>query len=141
MSKYSLHYLIKCNWYKALLFFEHAGDYPYLWIGSPFDFLSRLRTYCLDHELFATFLVIHSMPFLASSTFLAASLGLKPPLETQMRWPSPISNLSSLAGQGHGQWWGKWTQAAFTVSLRQYQYKNHICSRLKGKGNKQGLRT
>ena len=48
-----------------------------------------------------------SSPFLASSTFLAASPALKPPRETHILCPSASSNLSSLAGQEQGQWCGK----------------------------------
>jgi hypothetical protein len=53
----------------------------------------------------------HSNPFLASSTFLAASPALKPPFETQIAFPSPNSNFSSKVGCGHGQWCGKCTHA------------------------------
>ncbi|KAI4220276.1 MAG: hypothetical protein L6R36_007731 [Xanthoria steineri] len=53
----------------------------------------------------------HNTPFLANSTFLAASPALYPPLLTQIALPSPNSILSSTAGKAQGQWWGKWTQA------------------------------
>lgn len=46
----------------------------------------------------------HNNPLRANSTFRAASPALNPPRETQMRWPSASSNLSSCAGQAHGQW-------------------------------------
>ena len=59
----------------------------------------------------------YSNPLRANSTFLAASPGLNPPLDTQMRWPSPVSNLSWLLGQAQGQWWGKWTHAISTIPL------------------------
>lgn len=54
----------------------------------------------------------HSSPFLASSTFLAASPALNPPFETQMRCPSANSNLSSWLGHAQGQWCGKCTHAS-----------------------------
>lgn len=54
--------------------------------------------------------VSYNNPFLASSTFLAASSLLKPPFEIQILLPSPSSNLSSCAGKAHGQWCGKATQ-------------------------------
>ncbi|KAK0741340.1 ribosomal L27 protein-domain-containing protein [Schizothecium vesticola] len=52
-----------------------------------------------------------SNPFLASSTFLAASVSLNPPLDTHALDPSASSNLSSWSGHAHGQWCGKWTHA------------------------------
>lgn len=52
-----------------------------------------------------------SNPFLASSTFLAASVSLNPPLDTHTLDPSASSNLSSWSGHAHGQWCGKWTHA------------------------------
>lgn len=57
-------------------------------------------------------LCAYSTPLRASSTFRAASPSLKPPLDRQMRLPSPSSNLSSWESQAQGQWWGKWTQAS-----------------------------
>ena len=45
----------------------------------------------------------HRRPFLASSTFLAISPGMKPPLLAQMALPSPNSTLSSTAGNAQGQ--------------------------------------
>jgi len=53
----------------------------------------------------------HNSPFLANSTFLAASPALKPPFEIQIALPSANSNFSSCAGCGQGQWCGNETQA------------------------------
>lgn len=47
----------------------------------------------------------------ASSTFLAASPALKPPLEMHIRCPSASSNLSSCDGHAQGQWCGTATHA------------------------------
>jgi len=53
----------------------------------------------------------HINPFLANSTFRAASPSLKPPFDMQIALPSPNSNFSSYLGCAHGQWCGKWTHA------------------------------
>jgi hypothetical protein len=52
----------------------------------------------------------YSNPFLANSTFLAASPALNPPLLTHAMLPSPNSILSSTSGNAQGQWCGKCTQ-------------------------------
>jgi hypothetical protein len=73
------------------------------------------------------------MPFLASSTFLAASPALNPPLETHILWPSASSNLSSCEGKAQGQWCGKCTQAikgAFVSFIAQIWPNNVQVGRL-----------
>lgn len=59
----------------------------------------------------AGFNIGYSSPLRASSTFLAASPALKPPLEMHIRCPSASSNLSSCDGHAQGQWCGKETHA------------------------------
>lgn len=91
-------------WHRAWSVLSYPTEYWFL-------FQRLVVVKCVQSVQVMCGCTVHRRPLRASSTFLAASPALKPPLETHIRCPSASSNLSSWDGHPQGQWWGKCTHA------------------------------